>query len=453
MMNMNINMPDNVGYIIKSLEEKGYEAYAVGGCVRDGILGRIPDDWDITTSAKPLEVKKVFPRTIDTGIKHGTLTVMMNGQGYEVTTYRIDGEYSDSRHPENVEFTGSLREDLKRRDFTINAMAYNPRVGIVDEFKGLKDIENGIIRCVGNAEDRFDEDALRILRAVRFSAQLGFEIDSDTKEAIGERAENLRNISAERIRVELDKLLVSKNPGRLYEAYKLGITHIVLPELNRMFETEQNNPHHIYNVGDHTIHSIMAIKALMVANQKYYHMLRWAMLFHDVAKPDCKTTSEDGIDHFYGHPERGSREAEKILRRLKFDNGTIDIVTRLIRWHDYEFLSRPSSVRKAINKIGEDIMPHLFLVKYGDIMAQNPQGQEKKLEHLNHIKELYQEIIDKKQCITLKDLKISGRDLMDHGFEPGKELGAVLKGLLEKVLEQPELNEKEILLSLAMLSK
>lgn len=457
-MEIHINMPDDVVNIIDKLAETGQEAYAVGGCVRDAILGRNPDDWDITTSAKPFEVKKVFKRTIDTGILHGTVTVMQKGQGYEVTTYRIDGEYEDSRHPKNVEFTGNLIEDLKRRDFTINAMAYNHTVGIVDEFHGLEDIQSKMIRCVGKAEERFDEDALRILRAVRFSAQLGFEIEEDTRKAICQKAEHLKNISAERIRVELDKLLVSKNPNKLFDAYKLGITKVVFPELDKMFETAQNNPHHIYNVGEHSIRSAAVISPDAVTNlydetkerEKYYHILRWTMLLHDVAKPECRIVSADGIEHFYGHPEASAETARKILRRLKFDNITIDTATRLIKWHDYEFSLKPASLRRAANKIGKDIIPLLFEVKYADIMAQNPDTQRNKLEHLRAVREIYQGILSREECITLKDLKITGRDLIENGFRPGKELGTILSRLLTMVLEQPELNKKEILISIAL---
>ena len=244
MRNIKIEMPQAVKEIIERLESAGYEAFAVGGCVRDAVLGRVPADWDITTSAMPEEVKGLFSRTIDTGIQHGTVTVMKDHVGYEVTTYRIDGEYEDARHPKEVSFTSNLVEDLKRRDFTINAMAYNDRVGIVDEFDGIEDLEKGIIRCVGEAKDRFGEDALRMLRAVRFSAQLGFKIDETTKEAINELAPNLEKISAERIQAELVKLLVSDHPEYLRAAYETGITAVVLPEFDDIMKQEQNDAFH-----------------------------------------------------------------------------------------------------------------------------------------------------------------------------------------------------------------
>lgn len=438
---MKIELPLKVDYIINELMRHGYEAYAVGGCVRDSILGKEPEDWDITTSAKPLEVKSIFRRTIDTGIQHGTVTVMMDKEGYEVTTFRIDGEYEDNRHPKEVEFTANLVEDLKRRDFTINAMAYNDCEGIVDIFGGLEDIERGIIRCVGSAADRFDEDALRILRAVRFSAQLGFTIDPDTWKAAGENAEKLNNISAERIRVELNKLLLSNHPDKLIEVYKIGITKIILPEFNAMMITEQHNNHHIYSVGIHTI------KAVEAAVQD--KMIRWTMLLHDIAKPECKSVDTNGEDHFYQHPEKGAEMAKQILRRLKFDNDTTDTVVRLVKWHDYRFTLNAAGMRKATNKIGEDIMELLFEVKKADILAQNPKTMTDKFTELDRAKQLYFDIKEKKECVNLKMLRINGKDLLELGYRPGIIIGETLNQLLEQVLENPELNEKSKLIHMA----
>ena len=273
---MKIQLPEKVHNIIETLQSAGYEAYAVGGCVRDSLLGRTPNDWDITTSARPEETKRLFPRTIDTGIQHGTVTVMMNKEGFEVTTYRIDGEYEDSRHPKEVTFTASLEEDLKRRDFTINAMAYNEQDGLVDIFGGIRDIKAGVIRCVGNAEERFTEDALRMLRAVRFSAQLGYRIEEATRDAIRRLAPSLQRISAERIQTELVKLVTSPHPDYLRIAYETGITKEVLPEFDLCMETPQNNPHHCYNVGEHILHSMLAVEPDKV--------LRLGMLFHDIGK-------------------------------------------------------------------------------------------------------------------------------------------------------------------------
>jgi tRNA nucleotidyltransferase (CCA-adding enzyme) len=456
---MKIQLPQKVDYIINQLIIHGYEAYAVGGCVRDSILGKEPEDWDITTSATPLEVKKIFRRTIDTGIAHGTVTVMMEKEGFEVTTYRIDGEYEDNRHPKSVEFTANLVEDLKRRDFTINAMAYNSEDGLVDVFGGLEDINLRMIRCVGSAFDRFDEDALRILRALRFSAQLGFTIEKETMEAIREKAANLCNISAERIRVELNKLLLSNHPDKLIEAYKAGITKIILPEFDIMMETEQNNFNHLYSVG---VHSIKAIQLLDLPegehpftgegvkfNQKEKLILCWTMLLHDVEKPSCKFFGEDGVAHFYGHQEKGAHTAKKILRRLKFDNETTDTVVRLITWHDYSFTLKPSKMRRAVYKIGDDIMELLFEVKKSDILAQNPETWEAKVKHLNEAMVLYREIKAKDECVGLKMLAINGKDLIEIGYKPGVIIGETLNQLLEIVLESPELNHKNTLIEIA----
>ena len=320
---MQIQVPEDVKRIIETIEKAGFEAYAVGGCVRDCLLGKEPNDWDITTSAKPEQVKSLFRRTIDTGIKHGTVTVMLNRVGYEVTTYRIDGEYEDGRHPKEVIFTGSLREDLRRRDFTINAMAYSEKDGLVDLFGGQQDLENKIIRCVGDAKERFTEDALRMLRAVRFSAQLGFTVDEDTISAMKELAPNLSKVSAERIQTELVKTLVSDNPGNLKIAYECGLTKVFLPEFDLCMECGQNNPNHIYSVGEHILKSVEYAEPERI--------LRLAMLFHDLGKPRCRTQGEDGYDHFYNHAAVSSELAEEVLRRLKFDNHTIDLVSRLAK--------------------------------------------------------------------------------------------------------------------------
>lgn len=457
---MRMDIPEKAAYIITRLTEHGFEAFAVGGCVRDAILGRVPGDWDITTSARPEQVKELFPRTIDTGIQHGTVTVMLDKEGFEVTTYRIDGEYEDSRHPKSIEFTTNLVEDLKRRDFTINAMAYNPKVGLVDAFDGMGDLERRLIRCVGKAEERFDEDALRMLRAVRFAGQLGFSIHEDTRLAIRKNADTLKNISAERIRAELDKLLASKEPGLLMEAYEIGITRVILPEWDAMVETEQNNPHHIYSVGGHTIKVLEAVQRLWQQetkeknaareeNAKRHSILCWAALLHDCGKPSAKTCDGMGIDHFHGHGEKGSSIARGILRRLKFDNYTVDAVLRLVKWHDCRFEGNQKTVRRVANKIGTDLMEDLFLLQRADILGQNPDTWEDKLHRLSEAEGMYEEIQRAGQCLSLKELKLNGRDLIEHGFQPGKELGEILQYLLELVLQEPEKNEKETLLELA----
>lgn len=435
---MQINLPGKVKQIITELEAAGYEAYAVGGCVRDSILGKTPDDWDITTSASPMQTKAVFRRTIDTGIAHGTVTVMLDREGFEVTTYRIDGEYEDSRHPKEVTFTASLAEDLKRRDFTINAMVYNDRDGLVDLFGGMDDLEKRTVRCVGNARERFTEDALRMMRAVRFSAQLGFSIDTDTEHAIMELAPNLKNISSERIRTELVKLLMSPHPDEIRKAYDLGITAIVLPELDSAFETPQNNPHHMYTVGEHLMHCLMHTRA--------DRCLRIAALLHDIGKPASKTTDTDGIDHFHGHVEIGEQMAGEILRRLKFDNDTITRVKTYIRHHDDQIDPNPRAVRRSAGRIGEDYFNGVLELKRADCLAQSMYMREEKLDGLDRVEALYQEILESRQCISLKDLAISGKDLIAAGVPQGRKIGEILSKLLEEVLEEPARNTHENLL-------
>ena len=312
---MKIELPRKVVLIIKNLQRHGYDAYAVGGCVRDSILNRKPEDWDITTSAKPEQVKRIFRRTVDTGIEHGTVTVLIGKDGFEVTTYRVDGLYEDGRHPKEVTFTSRLEEDLKRRDFTINAMAYNDDERLVDAFGGMRDLNYHLIRCVGDPKERFSEDALRILRAVRFSAQLAFPIEPETAEAIKSLAPNLEKISAERIQAELVKLLVSDHPERIQDACELGITKVVLPEWDDMVGVKQNTPHHKYDVAAHTVHALQNVK-----NDK---VLRLTMLFHDMGKPVMKTTDENGRDHFKGHAIASEQIAKTVMKRLKFVNDMI----------------------------------------------------------------------------------------------------------------------------------
>jgi tRNA nucleotidyltransferase (CCA-adding enzyme) len=450
---MKFRIPHKVNDIIEELMKQGFEAYAVGGCVRDMVLGREPEDWDITTSATPLEVKKIFRRTVDTGIQHGTVTVLLDKDHYEVTTYRLDGEYEDNRHPKKVSFTSSLEEDLKRRDFTINAMAYNEQEGFIDLFGGMEDLKLGLLRCVGSAEERFDEDALRILRAVRFSAQLGFTIEPETMKAVKAKVTHLNNISAERIRAELTKLLLSNHPDRLRTLFDAGITGVVLPEFDAMMATGQKNLHHIYSVGEHTIHAVAEVAGALEEHRfdiRERTILRWTMLLHDIEKPNTITIGKDGQNHFYGHQEKGALTAKNILRRLKFDNDTLDSVVHLIRWHDYRFVLTPSGMRKAASKIGKEYMELLFEVNRADTSAKNPEHTDEKFERLASARKLYQEILSKEECVSLKELHINGKDLIAAGLKPGRELGDVLNRLLAAVLEEPQLNEKETLLTMAV---
>lgn len=438
---MRISLPEDVKRIITRLEEQGYEAFAVGGCVRDTLLGRVPGDWDITTSASPNQVKELFAHTIDTGIEHGTVTVMINHVGYEVTTYRIDGEYEDARHPKEVIFTQNLVEDLKRRDFTINAMAYNDNSGLVDVFGGEKDLADGIIRCVGNPVERFTEDALRMLRAVRFGAQLGFDIEMETANAIKVLAPTISKISAERIATELVKTIVSPHPEAMRNAYLLGLTNVFMPEFDAMMKTEQITKHHMYTVGEHTLVSMQEIEADRV--------LRLTMLLHDIAKPICQTTDEHGQNHFKGHEIKGVELARQILKRLKFDNHTIDEVSALIRYHDERPKLEEETVRRFYSQTGLDICPKLFAVKRADARAQSMYRREEKLAYVDGLEHMYEKIVNNGICVQKKDLSVTGTDLIQMGMKPGKEIGEVIDGLLDAVLKNPSQNDRDKLLELA----
>ena len=433
-----IEMPKHVREIIETLEGAGFEAFAVGGCVRDAVLGRVPADWDITTSAMPEDVKGLFSRTIDTGIQHGTVTVMKEHIGYEVTTYRIDGEYEDARHPKEVSFTSNLVEDLKRRDFTINAMAYNDRAGIVDEFDGIGDLEKGVIRCVGNAIDRFSEDALRMLRAVRFSAQLGFSIDEDTKEAIKVLAPNLEKISAERIQVELVKLLTSDHPDYLRAAYETGITAVVLPEFDACMKCEEKDALYEGSVGEHTLKSLLEVPKDKV--------LRLTMLFHDFGKPMTYSKTEDGVTRFFGHPDISSEMSREIMRRLKFDNDTTDKVKKLTAVHDLFIKNAPNRIRRAMSKVTKELFPYFLAVRKANILSWKMEAQEKALEELQELEHIYHGILERGECVCIKELAVDGKDLIAAGVKQGKMIGDILSDLLEIVLEEPEKNRNEILI-------
>ncbi len=434
-------IPNDVEMIITELNNHGYEAYAVGGCVRDSLLKRVPKDWDITTSAKPEEVKQVFKRTIDTGIQHGTVTVMIGKEGYEVTTYRVDGEYADHRHPDSVTFTVNLEEDLKRRDFTINAMAWHPKSGLVDLFEGRKDLDAGVIRCVGCPDERFDEDALRMMRAVRFSAQLGFDIDGETSEAIRRHAPDLKNVSAERVREELVKLLISGHPEKIHEAWKLGMTAIVLPEYDGIIGEQVNSPNHIYDLETHTIKTLCAIEAVPA--------LRLAMLFHDFGK--IRVRAKDGEkDVFLEHAKAGEEMAAKIMKRLKFDNDTLGRVRLLVKYHSMKYTADERSVRRCMHLIGRDYFEDFMKVQRADLLGKNPALWTDGMEDLKKKEDLYHEIIERGDCFEVKQLAVTGRDLIMAGIPQGPLLGAVLVGLLDRVIEDQSLNEKARLLSLAV---
>lgn len=403
---MKIILPDDVKVIVSRLISNGYEAYAVGGCVRDSIIRRVPGDWDITTSARPEEVKKLFKHTINTGIQHGTVTVMLHHTGYEVTTYRLDGEYEDGRHPKSVEFTNSLIEDLKRRDFTINAMAYNDETGLVDEFDGREDLRSGIIRCVGNPAERFGEDALRMLRAVRFSAQLGFEIERDTVAAIKELAPSIAKVSKERIHTEFGKILLSPHPEYMGRVYEYGLSRYTLPELDSIAERET---------------------ALKLAERVPENLFfRYAALLYEL-----------GAD--------GVRNA---LKSLKLDNRTVDGAVKLSGLHGMELSDDEKEIRRLASSCGADWFSHAleFEARYYEVTNQKALA-----EAAEKARELFKTITDRGDCLDTKNLAIDGAALIACGIEPGKEVGRLLNEALELVLENPEINTRERILELLSL--
>lgn len=437
---MKLKLPPKVSLIIDILRRHGFEAYAVGGCVRDSVLARTPNDWDITTAARPEEIKSIFRRTVDTGIEHGTVTVLIDDASFEVTTFRVDGTYSDGRHPDSVTFTPSLKEDLKRRDFTINAMAYNDKVGLIDLYGGMEDLQKHVIRAVGDPEARFEEDALRVMRAVRFAAQLGFAIDPVTLEAVAHHAPDLARVSAERIQTELVKLLISPNPGMFRILYETGITGVIMPEFDRMMATPQNTPYHNSSVGGHTLRTLPLVPPDKV--------LRLAMLLHDSGKPEARCTDDNGRDHFTGHAEASVRIARSILRRLKFDNETIRKTLQLVKWHDLRPASDPASVRLAVHEIGRELFFDYIMVERADTYAKSLYRQEENLTRIEEVNKTYIHVLGRGDPLSLKDLAIDGSDLLAAGFR-GRQIGQILDGALKLVLKDPAYNTRECLMTYA----
>ena len=400
-----IALPKDVKHIIDVLMENGYEAYAVGGCVRDSILGRVPGDWDITTSALPMQVKGLFRRTVDTGIQHGTVTVMLGRNGYEVTTYRIDGKYEDSRHPESVEFTPKLEEDLKRRDFTINAMAYNDEHGIVDIFDGVGDLHRKIIRCVGNAHDRFDEDALRILRAVRFSAQLGFGIEENTASAAKELAVNLKKISSERIHTEFNKMLKSPHPDYFSVADAIGIMEIVLPE------------YHVMSAEDKAFVGALARECACLLPERYAAMLFMSGRYSEEGPADT---------------------AKRVLKRLKLDNDTINTASMLLRFGMLEITDDEPRIRHIIYDTGDKNILRIL-----DFRAAYEKCIGNDITDVRRMYDICNMIFERGDCVSLKNLAITGRELIAMGVPAGRQMGEILNSILMLVLDNPQLNDRE----------
>ncbi len=437
-----IQIPSDVQKILDLLDHNNYDAYIVGGCVRDCILNKVPNDWDICTNCIPEKVIDIFKsfKVIPTGLKHGTVTIVMNGENYEVTTYRIDGNYIDGRRPEEVEFTRDLKEDLKRRDFTINAMAYNNRSGLIDYYGGLDDILNKKIRCVGNPLDRFREDYLRMLRAIRFSTQLEYDLDTDTFNAIENLSQNIKHISAERIREEINKILISNIPSKGFELLNTtGMLKHILPELEKCVGFDQHNPHHDKDIFNHILNVMDHVENDLI--------LRLSALFHDIGKAETFTLDDKGIGHFYKHNLISSEIAHKVMKRLKYDNKTIEQVVILVREHMSKLENaKDQAVRRLINRVGIDHMDGLFKLQIAD--RRSKAEKDRDITSILQLKNRVDKILSSKDPLFIKDLKINGQDLINLGVPEGRQIGIILKDLMKIVLKNPELNTKESLIEI-----
>ncbi len=435
---MTMDMPKNVDIAINLLQSAGFEAYAVGGCVRDSLLGKTPNDWDITTSAKPEDMKSVFAdfHCIDTGIKHGTVTVVIDGEPLEITTFRLDGEYEDNRHPKSVTFTSDLGADLGRRDFTVNAMAYSKMTGTVDLFGGQNDLKNGIIRCVGDPDRRFNEDALRILRALRFASALDFEIEEKTAQSLLKNRALLGNISEERIAKELLKLVCGKGAKRILTDFA-PVLFEILPELQPMYKNSHDNPHHCYDIYEHTLIAVESIDPEPT--------LRFAMLLHDCGKPAVKKFDENGVAHFYGHQRISAEISAQILARLKVSNKFRDEILFLVSNHDrWELYENTEKMPRYLSKFGLDGVLNLLKVMRADVLAQSPEYRYR-LDQIADAEETAKNLAAQKPCLSLSELQINGRTLMDIGIPQGRKLGAVLAQLLDEVIDGVTKNTQEAL--------
>ncbi len=431
------NLPENVKTALNIIDKNGHEAYLVGGCVRDKIMEREINDYDMTTSASVGEIKEMFCEypLVLSGEKHGTVGVVSDGEVLEITTYRTDGAYLDGRHPEEVVFVKSFYEDSARRDFTMNSIGYNPKTGYADHHGGIEDIKNGIIRCVGDPKKRFSEDALRIMRAVRFSSQLCFALDEQTSSAAVELRNNLRNISKERLFEELKKLLMGDDVEKVLNEYMIILSSFI-PDLEEMIDYDQENYHHNLTLSAHTAKVVSCLPKDVT--------LRLAGLLHDISKPECATKDEKGIKHFRGHPTRGCEKAVKILSSLKCDNRTVEDVYLLIKYHDVDIEESPRAIKRMLSKLGERLFFMLIDLKIADNLAQDPKFY--RADKFERIKIIAREIIFQEECFSLKDLKINGRDIIALGYAPSKKTGECLKYLLEMVIDEIIGNEREALL-------
>lgn len=435
-------MPWPAKWIIHTLTEMGYKAYIVGGCVRDSLLGKRPKDWDICTNAKPEAIVDIFRSrgmgVIETGLQHGTVTIHIPGHdNYEVTTFRVDGEYSDGRHPDSVEFIDDITADLARRDFTINAMAYNDEDGLIDPFGGAKDLRMKLIRCVGDPDNRFQEDSLRILRAMRFASTYKFQIVSNTISAMNRNRHLLQNISAERICNEMCRMLHGENILYVLLQY-CDIISEIIPELRECIGFEQNNPYHKYDVYEHIAHAVSEYKGGDIS-------IKVALLLHDIGKPKSYVTDERGRGHFYGHPAVGHEMAKHVLERLKFDNKTRDEILELVLYHDVEIKASRRVARRLLSKIGVDRVKQLIEVKKADILSHSEKAHGNRLETVYEFASIVDDIIAENECFTIKDLAVNGHDICALGVS-GPMVGRVLKHLLDKVIDETLENDHETLI-------
>lgn len=438
---MKFDLPAGARRILQTLKVAGHEACLVGGCVRDLLRGVEPHDWDVCTSALPEETERCFAdrRVIETGLRHGTVTVLEEGEPYEITTYRTEGPYSDSRRPDFVRFVPNLEEDLARRDFTMNAIAMDLQGNLRDPYGGADDIEAGLIRCVGEPDRRFQEDGLRVMRALRFAAVFGYEIGGRTAQAVHKNRAMLDRVAAERINGELCRLLAGKNAGDVLRRYP-DVFCQFWPQLGPLVTLEQHNPWHCWGGWEHTVHAVEAAPADVT--------LRLAMLLHDIGKPACKSTDERGIDHFCGHPAVSAQLADQMLRALKFDNKTRERVVLLVERHDAQLPPESQVIRRWLNRLGPEAFFQLLDVKRADGMGQAPEKVRDRLAELDGIRAKAERILAERQCLTLKDLAVNGRDVIAAGIEPGPEVGRVLAGLLEGVLRGELINRRDVLLKL-----
>lgn len=435
-----LTLPSQVHTALDRLTAAGWEAYVVGGAVRDALRGCAAGDWDITTNAEPAQVERVFAgeRLIETGLRHGTVTVLLDGLPLEITTYRVDGDYTDHRRPDAVRFTRSLREDLLRRDFTMNALAYHPRTGLVDVCGGAEDIARGVVRCVGEPDRRFQEDGLRILRALRFASVLGFQIAPETAAAIHRNRALLQYLAAERVQSELTKLLCGQNVGAVLREFA-DVLAVPIPELTPMFGFPQHNPHHDKDVWDHTIAVIESITPEPV--------LRWAALLHDIGKPSCFSLAEDGIGHFFWHSDQSTSMAESILSRLRFDNASKEQIVRLVRYHDMPITADRKPIKRLLSKHGEDATRQLIELHKADTLGQSAICRHR-IAIFEEVSQMINEILQEESCFTLKDLAVNGHDMMTLGFQ-GPTIGRVLQECLDAVLDEQIPNEHEALMAFA----